>query len=107
MARRNKIGIQVDGFDFEQYMAKLDEIGGSTAMKKGIDGALKASKEYINPQINKAMTTGNLPAKGKYSTGETKKSIDTDMNVEWEGTLGSIKVGFNFKQSGLTRIMLM
>ena len=107
MARRNKIGIQVDGFDFEQYMAKLDEIGGSTAMKKGIDGALKASKEYINPQINKAMTTGNLPAKGKYSTGETKKSIDTDMNVEWEGTLGSIKVGFNFEQSGLTSIMLM
>lgn len=102
---RNKIGIQVEGI--EQYMAKLDEIGGSTAMKRGVESALKASKEYINPQINKAMATGTLPAKGKYSTGETKKSIDTNMNVEWEGTLGSIKLGFYFKQSGLTSIMLM
>ncbi len=102
---RNKIGLQVKGF--EEYMSKLDEIGGSTAMKRGVESALKSSKQYVNPQINTAMATSNLPAKGKYSSGDTKESIDTDMTVEWEGATASIKVGFNFKESGLKSIFLM
>lgn len=100
---RNKIGLQVEGF--EEYMAKLDEIGGSQAMKRGVESALKASKQYVNPLINQAMT--NLPAKGKYSTGDTKKSIDTDMKVDWEGQTASIKVGFDFQKSGMKSIYLM
>lgn len=102
---RNKIGLQVKGF--EEYMSKLDEVGGSTAMKRGVEGALKSSKAYVNPQINTAMATSNLPAGGKYSTGDTKDSIDTDMTVEWEGMTASIKVGFDFKESGLKSIFLM
>jgi hypothetical protein len=102
---RNKIGLQVKGF--EEYMSKLDELGGSTAMKRGVESALKSSKQYVNPQINTAMATSNLPAKGKYSSGGTKESIDTDMTVEWEGATASIKVGFDFKKSGLKSIVLM
>ena len=105
MARRNKIGLRVKGFN--EYMAKLDEIGGNAAMKRGVESALKTSKQYVNPQINKAMSTGNLPAKGKYSTGETKESIDTNMNVEWDGFLARIKIGFDFNESGITSVMLM
>ena len=100
---RNKIGLQVKGF--EEYMAKLDEIGGSQAMKRGVESALKASKQYVNPLINQAMS--NLPAKGKYSTGETKQSIDEDMKVDWEGQTASIKVGFDFQKSGMKSIYLM
>jgi hypothetical protein len=100
---RNKIGLQVKGF--EEYMAKLDEIGGSAAMKRGVEGALKASKQFVNPQIAAAMS--KLPAGGKYSTGETKASIDTDMSVTWEGMTAYIKVGFDFKQSGIKSIFLM
>ena len=102
---RNKIGLQVKGF--EEYMSKLDELGGSDAMKRGVESALKSSKAYVNPLINSAMTTPNLPAQGKYSSGDTKESIDTDMIVEWEGMTASIKVGFNFKESGLKSIFLM
>lgn len=100
---RNRIGLQVKGF--EEYMAKLDEIGGSDAMKRGTEAALKASKQYVNPLIESAMT--QLPAGGRYSTGETKRSIDDSMTVEWEGMTASIKVGFDFKKSGLTSIFLM
>ena len=100
---RKKIGLQVNGF--EEYMTKLDELGGSKAMKRGVESALKASKEYVNPLIEAAMV--NLPASGKYSTGGTKESIDTDMTVEWDGMTASIKVGFDFKQSGLKSIFLM
>lgn len=100
---RNKIGLQVKELDY--YMAKLDELGSGKAMKRGVEGALKASKQHVNPLINKAMA--KLPAGGRYSTGDTKKSIDTDMNVEWEGMTGSIKVGFDFSKSGLKSIFLM
>lgn len=102
---RNKIGLQAEGF--EAYMAKLDELGGTAAMKRGVESALIASKQYVNPQITKAMATGNLPAGGRYSTGATKKSIDNDRTVEWEGQTGFIKVGFDFAKSGLTSIFLI
>lgn len=100
---RNKIGLQVKGF--EEYMSKLDELGGSQAMKRGVESALKASKQYVNPLINQAMN--NLPAGGRYSIGETKQSIDEDTKVDWEGMTGSVKVGFNFKESGMKSIYLM
>ena len=48
-----------------------------------------------------------LPAGGKYSTGDTKKSIDKDMTVEWSATTGEINVGFDFSESGMTSIYLM
>lgn len=102
---RNRIGLQVKGF--EEYMAKLDKIGGNQAMRRGVESALKASKDYVNPQIEAAMATSNLPAGGKYSTGNTKESIDKDMSVQWEGATASIKVGFDFSKSGLTSIFLM
>ncbi len=100
---RNKIGLQVKGF--EEYMAKLDEVGGAKAMRQGVESALKASKAYVNPQIEAAMT--KLPAGGRYSTGDTERSIDKDMAVEWTGMIGAIKVGFDFKRSGMKSIFLM
>ena len=100
---RNKIGLQVQGF--EEYMAKLDEIGGSNAMKRGVESALKASKEYVTPLVEAAM--GKLPAGGKYSTGDTKASVDKDMSVTWEGMTAHVKVGFDLKESGMKSIFLM
>lgn len=100
---RNRIGLQVEGF--EEYMAKLDEVGGTVAMRRGVEEALKESKKYVNPLIEKAMT--KLPAGGRYSTGDTKRSLDKDMSVEWQGATASIKVGFDFSESGLKSIFLM
>lgn len=88
-------------------MAKLDKLGGNDAMKRGVQEALKASKEYVNPQIESAIAKGNLPAGGKYSLGGTKESIDKDMTIEWRGFIGETKVGFDFKKSGLKSIFLM
>lgn len=86
-------------------MAKLDELGGTDHMKKGVEQALIESKKHITPKIEQAIT--HLPAGGKYSTGITKESIDTDTAVEWEGLTATIKVGFDFEKSGLTSIFLM
>ena len=100
---RNKIGLVTDSL--EEYMAKLEELGGATAMKKGAEAALKASKQYVNPLIEQAMN--KLPAGGKYSTGDTKKSIDDSMDIEWSGLTGEIKIGFDFSKSGMKSIYLM
>lgn len=100
---RNKIGLQVKELDY--YMAHLDELGNGDAMKRGVEAALKASKQYVNPLIESAMN--NLPAGGIYSTGDTKQSIDKEMSVEWQGMTASIKVGFDFKKSGMKSIYLM
>ena len=103
---RKKIGLQFNGW--EDYLAKLDELGGTNAMKKGVEEALIESKKHVNPLIDKAMVKSNLPAKGKYSDNEgTRKSIDDDMSVEWSGMTGSIKVGFDFSKSGMKSIFLM
>ena len=88
-------------------MARLDELGDSDAMKRGVESALKASKQYVNPLINQAMASGNLPAGGRYSSGGTEQSISTDTVVDWEGMTGAIKVGFEFSESGLKSIYLM
>ena len=100
---RNKIGLHFEGW--ENYVAKLDELGGSDYMKKGVEKALIESKKHVTPLIEQAVV--NLPAGGRYSTGDTKKSIDKDMTVQWEGMTASIKVGFDFKESGLKSIFLM
>ena len=103
---RNRISLQVKGFN--EYMAKLDKLGGNDAMKRGVESALIASKAYVNPKIENAMVKSNLPAGGKYSVDEgTKNSIDKDMTVEWAGLTGEIKIGFDFKKSGLKSVFLM
>ena len=100
---RNRVGLVANGL--EEYMNKLEELGGADAMKKGAAAALKASKQYVNPLIEQAMN--KLPAGGKYSTGDTKKSIDDDMDVTWQGLTGEVKIGFDFSKSGLKSIFLM
>lgn len=100
---RNRIGLQVEGFD--EYMAKLDKLGGTAAMKRGVEEALNDSKKYVNPLITQAMS--KLPAQGRYSTGRTEASIDDATDVEWQGMTASTKVGFDFSKSGTTSIFLM
>ena len=103
---RKKIGLNFEGW--EDYMAKLDQLGGTQVLKKGVEKALIESKKHVNPLIDKAMVLSNLPAHGDYSVDEgTRKSIDDDMSVEWEGMTGSIKVGFDFSKSGMKSIFLM
>lgn len=104
---RNKIGLQFEGW--EDYIAKLDKVGGSAAMKSGVEQALKKSKEHITPKIEKAVSPSNLPAKGKYSASpHAKDTIDREVDVTWENNVASIKVGFDLKKAGgFTSIYLM
>lgn len=103
MARKNKVGLQFSGF--EEMAEKLDELEGD--LKKTTEDALRKSKTIVAVNLLKATQKSNLPAHGKYSHNGTRHSIDTSKNVNWEGTIGEIHVGFEFKKSGLKSIFLM
>lgn len=103
MARKNKIGLQFSGF--EELAEKLDELQGD--LKKTTEEALRKSKAVVTTNLLKATQKSNLPAHGKYSTGGTRHSTNTKKNVNWEGTIGEIEVGFDFEKSGLKSIFLM
>jgi hypothetical protein len=102
---RKKIGLQFQGW--EEYISKLDELGGSTVVKKGVEEALIESKKHVNPLIGQSVARNKLPAGGKYSHGNTEQSIDEEMKVEWKGLTGEIKIGFDFSKSGVTSVFLM
>ena len=100
---RNRVSLQFSGF--LEMAEKLDELQGD--LKKTTEEALRESKAVVSKNLLNATNKANYPAHGKYSTGKTRHSIDTQKNVKWEGTAGEIKVGFDFKKSGLTSIFLM
>ena len=88
-------------------MAQLDELGGTKAMERATEAALRAAKQHVTPKVTKAIASANLPAGGRYATGAARDSIDKDMSVEWEGFTASINIGFNLEQSGSVSIYLM
>ena len=100
-----KMGLHFEGW--EETITKLNSLAGNSGTAKAVSEALIKSKEHVNKGIEKAVSSGSLPAKGKYSTGDTKSSINRDAEVTWQGQTASIKVGFDFKKSGPTSIFLM
>lgn len=100
---RNKIGLQFSGL--EEMIERLE--AAEADIKDATEAALKASKQVVNQQLTRDTTNANFPAGGKYATGALKKSIDKDFNVKWEGTTASLKIGYDFKKSGMASIFLM
>ena len=54
---RNKVGLQFEGW--QEMLANLDKLGGSDAMKKGVEAGLTASKEAVNEKLEKAIEKSN------------------------------------------------
>lgn len=100
---RNKIGLQFSGL--EEMIERLE--AAEADIKTATEAALKASKQVVNQQLTRDTVNANFPAGGKYATGALKKSIDKDFNVKWEGTTASLKIGYDFKKSGMASIFLM
>lgn len=99
---KNKIGLQID---MENMVSSLE--AAEADVKDAITNVLKASKRVVTDTLVKDTVKANFPAKGKYSTGRLAKSIDTNYNVEWKGTVAEIKVGYDFKKDGLVSVFLM
>jgi hypothetical protein len=99
-----------NGFDTTallKYAERLDELGGSDALKRATAAGMAEAKKEINRQVTAAMQTSNLPAGGKYSTGDTLDSLDQKLDASWHGNVASLPVGFDMSKSGITSILLM
>ena len=86
---KNVLKLDMHGFD--EYAEKLDSLDAD--LKKIFTDALEEAGETITEDTENAVTEANLPAGGKYSSGETKESILKNPKVEWNGTIGQINVG--------------
>ncbi len=93
---RNTLKLSFKGF--EEYAAKIEDAGGS--LKEVFTDALSQAGETIGEDTMDAISTGNLPAGGKYSDGQTADSVIQNPPVEWNGTVGSIGVGFDYGKPG-------
>lgn len=93
---RNTLRLDTSGFT--PLLRRLDDIGGD--VQKAVTESLAKAGDIITKDTKAAMAKENLPAKGKYSTGATLKTIVENAQVEWEGLVGSIPVGFDFSLPG-------
>lgn len=93
---RNTLRLDFSGF--EDVLATLDEMGGDVISVT--DRALREAAVQIQNDTIKAVGKANLPAHGIYSRGDTDRSIIHWPQVEWEGMIGSVPVGFDFSKPG-------
>ena len=98
------MGIQIDGFD--RILKELDRLEADT--KEVAEKALKKTFDIVQKKTEFGMQKQNLPAKGRYDSGETRKAIIQRPEVSWNGDTASVDVGFDLKQdAGFVSIYLM
>lgn len=98
------MGIQIDGFD--RILKELDRLEADT--KEVAEKALKKTFDIVQKKTEIGMQKQNLPAKGRYDSGETRKAIIQRPEVSWSGDTASVDVGFDLKQDeGFVSIFLM
>lgn len=83
---------------FEELLDKLDKIGGD--LKPVVTDALEQAGETIEWDTKEAVAKANLPAKGKFSKGDTEKTIVSNPKVNWTAGVATIGVGFDYGKDG-------
>lgn len=90
--------MRLDFSPFKDLLTTLDEMGGDVVSVT--DRALREAAVQIQNDTVLAVGKQHLPAKGIYSQGDTERSIIHWPAVEWEGSIGSVAVGFDFSKPG-------
>lgn len=100
---KNKLAIEFEGFD--EVLSRLKELNGD--VKGTAEKALRETHKIVTEKAEEGIAASNLPAGGKYSTGDTKRSLKRNAAIEWDGDVASVPVGFDIKNGGLASIFLM
>lgn len=103
MAKRKRYDIRLEGVDL--LVKKLETLNGDS--QKIADECLRKTHEIITPKAIEAAQKPNLPARGKYSTGRTKRSTKMNANTEWHGYTGKVDVGYSMRTGGLAWIFMI
>lgn len=100
-----RLKIALDSDDLQIFIKHLESTNKN--VKKSCESALRASKQYVTNQLEKDTVKANFPAQGTYSHGGLKESIDKNYKIEWQGDKAFIKIGYDFRKSGLLSIFMM
>ena len=98
----NRIKLEIGGFD--ELITKLDEL--KADVKPILSEALEDVGEDIGQRTYEAINKSNLPAKGKYSKGDTIKTVVRRPKAIWSGSMGEIHVGFNRMKPGVGYLLI-
>ena len=97
-SKRRKNYLEIDFSNFADFAERLDKLNAD--LTKIIGDAMEQAAETVQDDTRDAVATANLPAGGKYSTGDTESSIISNPTVKWSGSLGEIGLGFDKTQPG-------
>ena len=95
---RTKNTVTLDTSAFDGIIKQIQDLGGD--VRGAVDMALEQAAETIREDTYEALEPANLPAVGKYSTGQTSESVITDDKVHWTWSIGWIPVGFDYLAQG-------
>lgn len=98
----NKFSIEFE--QFKQLEKQLEALAGMDGVIRATESALKATDDYVTKEVDKAVSNSRYNFN---RTGTTKKSIDRDNAIEWDGTVASAKAGFTISKGGLPSVFLM
>lgn len=93
---RNTLKLDTKGF--EDLVARFEKLGGNA--QEIVGKALERAGDKIEKDTIAAIQRKNLPQKGKYSKGNTERSIVRNSKVTWSGTMAEIGVGFDYSKPG-------
>lgn len=96
MARKK--GLNIDFSDFVELYDQLERFGGK--IDDIVADAMEQTAQTVEEDTIEAMEVVNLPAGGKYSQGETKKSIVKDAKAIKLGSFVEIDMGFDKTKQG-------
>lgn len=89
--RRNNF--YLDFSQFEELAEELDGLGAD--LQSIFTDIMEQTAETVDEDTAEAMDPKNLPAKGKYSKGRTKRSIVKHPKATWSGPKGDVGYGFD------------
>ena len=93
---RNTLKLDTKGF--EDLVRRFEKLGGNA--KEIVGEALERAGDKIEKDTIAAVQRKNLPQKGKFSKGNTERSIVRKSKVTWSGTMAEIGVGFDYSKPG-------
>ena len=95
---KNQMTLDTSGLD--AALTKLIASVGVEKAKESVEKHLQEVGDKISKDTLEAVQKANLPAGGRYSTGETEQSVVRKPAVTWDGGTASIPVGFDFSKPG-------
>lgn len=95
-----KFKLEFDGLN--EMIGTLESLNGD--LKATTESALKATFGVVTPNLRKAVNGSQYNFN---RTGQTKKSLVGSPEIEWEGQVGAVPIGFDIGGGGLASIFLM